>query len=208
MVDDLVLQGVTEPYRMLTARAEYRLRLRADNAEARLSDSARAANCLSPERLRHLDRDGVSREMIRSILARPSSAAELNAAGAEVRDDGVRRPLGEWLRFPQVDAQILCRAFPELQGAPRRLLDELIEDHRYAPYLERQDVEIARLRSDEAVSLPSGLSYDGVAGLSLEMVERLSVARPSTLAAASRIRGVTPAALAAILVHVRGRKAA
>lgn len=205
MVDDLVLQGVTEPYRMLTARAEYRLRLRADNAEARLSSTAERVGCLSRERRDHLARDGAERARIETLLARRVRAGELHA---DVRDDGIARSFGEWLRFPQIDAECLRKAEPELMDTSPRLLEELVQDHRYAPYLERQDAEVARLRSDEAVSIPSGLDYGRIPGLSLEMVERLNAARPSTLGAASRVRSITPAAVAAILVHVRGRKAA
>jgi tRNA uridine 5-carboxymethylaminomethyl modification enzyme len=205
MVDDLVLQGVTEPYRMLTARAEYRLRLRADNAEARLSSAADEASCLSRERREHLGRDAAERARIERLLSRRVRAGELHA---EVRDDGITRPLGEWLRFPQVDSACLRNMQPELKTASPRLLEEMVQDYRYTPYLERQDAEVARLRSDETVTIPSGLDYGRIPGLSLEMVERLNSARPSTLGAASRVRSITPAAVAAILVHVRGRKAA
>jgi len=209
MIDDLVLQGVTEPYRMLTARAEYRLRLRADNAEARLSPLAHAVGCLSPERVVHLEADEREREVVRKELSAIVSSATLaGAGGAEVRSDGVRRTLAEWLRFPQVGAEVLRRVRPRLAAVAPRLLEELVQDCRYAPYLLRQDAEIARLRSDDAVALPAGLSYRSIPGLSTEMVERLSAARPTTLGAAGRVRGVTPAALAAILVHVRGRSAA
>ncbi|TMJ15805.1 MAG: tRNA uridine-5-carboxymethylaminomethyl(34) synthesis enzyme MnmG [Alphaproteobacteria bacterium] len=203
MVDDLTLQGVTEPYRMLTARAEYRLRLRADNAEVRLTPQAIAAGCVSTRRAAAFAGRQEQRAAIETILARTASGAELGVSGA----DGFRRPLGEWLRFPNVDAEALVRAAPELGGFPAQLLEEKVQDRRYAPYLERQDSEVARLRSDEAVRLPGDLNYAGIAGLSNEMVERLSASRPVTLGAASRIRGITPAALAAILVHAR-RKAA
>jgi tRNA uridine 5-carboxymethylaminomethyl modification enzyme len=208
MVDDLVLQGVTEPYRMLTARAEYRLRLRADNAEARLSPLARAAGCLSKARVAHVMSDEQQRADIRSELARHTSSAELKAAGVDVRDDGVRRTLGDWLRFPAVSAETLQKVAPALRAANPRLLAELVEDFRYAPYLERQEAEIARMRSEDGVVIPPSLSYRSVPGLSSEMVERLSAARPTTLGAAARVRGITPAALAAILVRVRSREAA
>jgi tRNA uridine 5-carboxymethylaminomethyl modification enzyme len=207
MVDDLVLQGVTEPYRMLTARAEYRLRLRADNAEARLTPLAIAADCVSPERRRHFARSRAERAEIERALSMTVSGARLNEAGVTVRDDGTRRALGEWLRFPELDAAGLVRLAPELSAYSAARLEEAIQDHRYAPYVARQHSEIVRLRNDEAVILPAGLDYRRVAGLSNEMVDRLSAARPSTLGAAARIRGVTPAALAAILVHAR-RKAA
>jgi tRNA uridine 5-carboxymethylaminomethyl modification enzyme len=208
MVDDLVLQGVTEPYRMLTARAEYRLRLRADNAEARLSALAKRAGCLSPGRLAHIAQEDAERAQVREAFDQPASASDLRAAGAEVREDGVRRTLGEWLRFPAVGSDTLRRVAPPLAGISARILEELVQDARYAPYLERQDAEIARLRDDDAIALSPHMAYRAVPGLSNEMVDRLSAARPSTLGAASRIRGVTPAALAAILVHVRGRRAA
>jgi tRNA uridine 5-carboxymethylaminomethyl modification enzyme len=208
LVDDLVLQGVTEPYRMLTARAEYRLRLRADNAEARLSSSARAAGCLSLARLAHLEADERERAAIHEQLSVVTPASALSAAGAEVRMDGVKRTLAEWLRFPQVNVDVLRRVRPALASASPRILEELVQDCRYAPYLERQDAEVARLRSDDAVAIPSGLSYRSIAGLSNEMVERLETAQPVTLGAASRIRGITPAALAAILVNIRTRSAA
>ena len=207
MVDDLVLQGVTEPYRMLTARAEYRLRLRADNAEARLTPKAIAAGCVSPDRRRHYELAAAQRAEVEVLLASPASAAEVRAAGANVRDDGIRRTLGEWLRFPDLDIPALLRLAPRLAEFPRARLEEAVQDHAYAPYVARQESEILRLRSDESVPIPASLDYAGVAGLSNEMVERLSLARPATMGAAARIRGITPAALAAILVHSRRRAA-
>jgi len=207
LIDDLVLQGVTEPYRMLTARAEYRLRLRADNAEARLTPQAIAAGCVSAERRRHFEVAQQERGAVESLLTQSFGASALRQAGIAVREEGIRRPLAEWLRFPELDREGLVRLVPELGARSPARLDEAIQDHRYAPYVARQHSEIARLRSDEAVRIPTSLDYGRVAGLSTEMVERLSAARPSTLGAAARIRGITPAALAAILVHTR-RKAA
>jgi len=207
MVDDLTLQGVTEPYRMLTARAEFRLRLRADNAEARLSPQAVAAGLAGPERRAHFDKRQARRAAVELRLAGQRSSAELRSAGISVGGDGGRRSLAEWLRFPELDSAGLLRLEPSLAEFPPALVDEAVEDHRYAPYVERQRAEVARLRSDENVRIPAGIDYASIPGLSGEMVERLEAARPSTLGAARRIRGVTPAALAAILVHSR-RKAA
>jgi tRNA uridine 5-carboxymethylaminomethyl modification enzyme len=189
MVDDLVLQGVTEPYRMLTARAEYRLRLRADNAATRLTSLAIEVGCVSEARRRHFEAAQSERARIEQILA------------------GGAPSLADRLRFPETEAASLIALAPELGNFNRALLEEAIQDHRYAPYVARQQAEIERLRADEAVRLPADLDYAALAGLSNEMVERLSAARPATLGAAARIRGVTPAALAAILVHAR-RKAA
>jgi tRNA uridine 5-carboxymethylaminomethyl modification enzyme len=208
MVDDLVLQGVTEPYRMLTARAEYRLRLRADNAERRLTPRAIAIGCASEERRRHFAADEAERALIEAALAVPHAPQQLREAAVRVRDEGAPRTLAEWLRFPELDSDGLCRLVPELGGCPRRILDEAVQDHRYAPYVERQRAELTRLRSDDAVHIPQDLNFAAIPGLSTEMVERLSGARPATLGEASRIRGITPAALSAILVHARRRVAA
>jgi tRNA uridine 5-carboxymethylaminomethyl modification enzyme len=207
MVDDLVLQGITEPYRMLTARAEYRLRLRADNAEARLTPVAIAAGCISGERRRHFNFAQAEKAQIEALLRQKKSGAEMNDHGVPVRDDGVKRMLCEWLRFPELDATGLKRLEPQLRTVSPQRLEEAVQDHRYAPYIQRQQGEIARLRADEGVRIPRELDYGAISGLSNEMVERLSLARPATLGAASRVRGVTPAALAAILIHAR-RKAA
>ena len=193
MVDDLVLQGVTEPYRMLTARAEYRLRLRADNAAARLTPGAIVAGCVSEARSRQFESEREERASIEDILTAGAAKGSLS--------------LADRLRFPDTDGAALIALVPELARFAPSILEEAIQDHRYAPYVTRQQAEIDRLRSDEAVRIPSSLDYAGLPGLSHEMVERLSAARPSTLGAAARVRGVTPAALAAILVHAR-RKAA
>ena len=191
MVDDLVLQGVTEPYRMLTARAEYRLRLRADNAAARLTPKAISSGCVSARRKAHFEAARRERAAIEAILARPLG----------------KLSLADRLRFPETDAAALMELAPELGEFSRGALEEAVQDHRYAPYLARQQAEVERLRSDEGVPIPRDIDYAVLPGLSAEMVERLSTARPSTLGAASRLRGITPAALAAILVHAR-RKAA
>ncbi|MEA3003540.1 MAG: tRNA uridine 5-carboxymethylaminomethyl modification enzyme, partial [Sphingomonadales bacterium] len=152
MVDDLVLQGVTEPYRMLTARAEYRLRLRADNAEARLTPKAIAAGCVSAERRAHFRARQGRRAELEVLLAATRTRAELAAAGVAVREDGIRRSLGDWLRFPETGSA-LFHVEPRLAEFAGPLLDEAVEDHRYAPYVARQQGEIARLRSDEAVRI-------------------------------------------------------
>jgi tRNA uridine 5-carboxymethylaminomethyl modification enzyme len=119
----------------------------------------------------------------------------------------MKRTLAEWLRFPEVDEAALLRIAPDLAKHPQAIIAEAVQDHRYAPYLVRQEADLKRLRADEQVRIPADVDYRRIAGLSNEMVERLSASRPSTLGAASRVRGITPAALAAILVHAR-RKAA
>ena len=205
MIDDLVLHGVTEPYRMLTARAEFRLTLRADNAETRLGPIAEALGCLGPERRARYAERAAARAAIVARLAEPLSAAELRARGADVALDAGRRSAGAWLRFPMVTLDHVAPGLAE--GFAAELLGELIEDARYAPYLERQAAEVAALRQEEALPLPPTLDYAAIPGLSAEMVEKLSRAAPTSLAAASRIRGITPAALSAILLHTKRRAA-
>ncbi|MCF8707228.1 tRNA uridine-5-carboxymethylaminomethyl(34) synthesis enzyme MnmG [Rhizorhapis sp. SPR117] len=207
MIDDLTLQGVTEPYRMLTARAEYRLRLRADNACTRLTGVGIAHGVVGQQRHAWFKDRTDARSAIKALLHRVVTASEMMKLGCAVRQDGSRRSLFEWARFPEVGLAQLTEHVPEMADLPIDLCNEIFEDAHYAPYLERQEAEIRTLRANEAVHLPASLDYRTVAGLSIEMIERLEAAAPETLASAGRIRGITPAALAAILIHAR-RKAA
>ncbi|MGB5723307.1 MAG: tRNA uridine-5-carboxymethylaminomethyl(34) synthesis enzyme MnmG, partial [Parasphingorhabdus sp.] len=205
MIDDLVLQGVTEPYRMLTARAEYRLRLRADNASTRLTPIAMALGCVDAERAHWFGERQQARDEIFTALEAVYSSEDLVKLGINVRRDGTKQSLFQWLRFPNITIASLeeleaCLAFGDCD-----LMAEIEEDARYAPYLERQESELRDLRANEQIRFGDDMEYAAIAGLSNEMVERLTTARPETLAAASRIRGITPAALAAILVHARRR---
>jgi tRNA uridine 5-carboxymethylaminomethyl modification enzyme len=205
MIDDLVLQGITEPYRMLTARAEYRLRLRADNAETRLSPIAEALGCLSPARTARLADRTAQRKRIEAVLDQPVPASALHANGVNAPLDGQRRSGTDWLRFAGVAIDHVAPGLAAAHDAA--LIAEIAEDARYAPYLRRQDDEVAQLRTNDAIRLQHDLDYAAIPGLSTEMVERLSRVRPATLGAASRIRGLTPAALTAILLHARRRAA-
>jgi tRNA uridine 5-carboxymethylaminomethyl modification enzyme len=202
MIDDLTLQGVSEPYRMLTARAEYRLRLRANNASTRLTPLAIAADCIGPERAQWFAGRKQRGERLARALDREITGAELAAKGLPVRAKGPLA-LREWLRFGGIDLAALSRWIDTAALADRELADEMAEEATYAPYLARQDAELRELRASEALPLADDFPYAAIPGLSREMVERLSHARPATLAAAGRVPGVTPAALAALLVHAR-----
>lgn len=207
MIDDLVLQGVTEPYRMLTARAEYRLRLRADNATSRLSPVAASLGCLDEERQRWFEAREIQRHALMEELEAVHSCEAIADQGIEVRRDGTKQSLFDWLRFPNISIAALEGLGISVADTDSALLAEVEEDARYAPYLQRQESELKDLRANEQIRLGDDLDYAAIAGLSNEMVERLKGARPETLAAASRVRGITPAALAAILVHARRREA-
>jgi tRNA uridine 5-carboxymethylaminomethyl modification enzyme len=190
---------------MLTARAEFRLRLRADNAETRLAPVALAAGCLGRERRVHLDRRAGSRALIETVLSAKHTASSIAARGAQVGQDGARRAGADWLRFAGVDIEhVMPQGWTPSDPA---VLAEMMEDSRYAPYLERQRTELDEVRRNDMIALPSALDYAAIAGLSAEMIERLSRAAPATLGAAGRIRGITPAALSAILLHTRKRAA-
>ena len=196
MVDDLTLHGVSEPYRMLTARAEYRLRLRANNASTRLTPLALAAGCVGAARAEWFAKRDNERTRHEASLDRWARPAELGLAAGS----GEGRALRDWLRLPGVTlATVLGDAAP----TDPALAEEIAEDAAYAPYLARQDAELRDLRASEALTLPGALDYAVVPGLSNEMSERLAATRPATLGAAGRIPGITPAALAVLLVHAR-----
>jgi tRNA uridine 5-carboxymethylaminomethyl modification enzyme len=202
MVDDLILHGVTEPYRMLTARAEYRLRLRADNAATRLTPLGIVVGAVGAIRERAFNQRAENKSALEERLSQPVSADDLIKRGVDVKRDSGRMPLVDWLRYPTVGIQDLLDVSRET-SFPIDLLKEVEQDGRYAPYLERQEAEIRDISANARISLPASFNYRSVSGLSNEMVERLDAARPETLAAAARVRGITPAALAAILVHAK-----
>ena len=206
MIDDLTLQGVTEPYRMLTARAEYRLRLRSDNAGSRLTPLAISVGAVGDERARHFQDRLMQQSELQHRLQKAVSADVLIKQGISVKQDAGKMSLFDWLRFPQVSITQLM----ELDDVawPRELIMELEQDGRYAPYLARQEAEINDMAANEQIQLSALMDYRAISGLSHEMVERLEASRPENLAAASRIRGITPAALAAILVHAKRVKMA
>ncbi|WP_128891453.1 tRNA uridine-5-carboxymethylaminomethyl(34) synthesis enzyme MnmG [Erythrobacter sp. HKB08] len=206
MVDDLTLHGVTEPYRMLTARAEYRLRLRANNATTRLTPLGIEAGCIGEERRAWFERREDLRGRLTANLAEQVAATELADQGLPVRRDGGRKPLSEWLRFGGIDLEALAPWVSDEFAQNPELAEELVEDAAYAPYLERQEAELRDLRASSSVRLDPDFPFGDVPGLSNEMVERLSTAKPSDIAAAGRVRGITPAALSALLVHARRRE--
>ena len=207
MIDDLTLHGVSEPYRMLTARAEYRLRLRANNAATRLTPLGRAIGSIGAERMEWFNRRQEVRDRLDAELDQTVTGAAMAGAGLPVRADVGRLSLREWLRFSGVEIEGLREWISPDAMVDQDLAAEMAEDAAYAPYLARQDSELRELRAGEALPLGDDFPYEAIPGLSREMVERLSKARPATLAAAGRVPGITPAALAALLVHAKRRAA-
>ncbi len=204
MIDDLVTRGVAEPYRMFTSRAEYRLHLRADNADQRLTPVGLALGCVGPERARRFtekrDALAAARGRVEDCTATPD---ELARQGIGVKRDGRRRSAFDLLAHPEIDLAALVRIWPELEALPGEIGEQIEIEARYASYLERQEADIRAFRRDEALALPELLDYDRVGGLSKEAQQVLAEARPATLGAAARLPGITPAAVVALLRYVK-----
>ncbi len=206
MIDDLVRLGTSEPYRMFTSRAEYRLRLRADNADQRLTPKGIEAGCIGGEREKTFQNKALALSRARASAAGlRATPAELANHGIQVPQDGASRSVGEWLARPDVTLAKLSRFWPELADIRPAIAEQIEIDARYAPYLERQQADIEAYRRDEGLALPGDLDYRHMPGLSAEIQQKLDLARPESLGAAARIPGVTPAALVLLLRHVRRR---
>jgi tRNA uridine 5-carboxymethylaminomethyl modification enzyme len=206
LIDDLVTRGTSEPYRMFTSRAEYRLLLRADNADQRLTPLGLRLGAVGGERAAAFAAKTTALERARALLAgRRMTPPQLRRHSLAVNDDGIARNAAELLAFPGVDLARLAAIWPELAAIRPEIAEQVETDALYAGYLERQARDIAAYRRDEALALPADLDYRTVGSLSSEIREKLSRARPATLGAAARISGVTPAALTALLRHVKRR---
>lgn len=204
MIDDLTTHGVSEPYRMFTSRAEFRLSLRADNADERLTAKGIALGCVGPIRSRAFretqDRLKRARAMLDAATATPQVLA---AHGLLVNRDGARRSAFELAAQSQFPIAVLTRVWPQLAEIPPRLARRLEADAKYSVYLDRQAEDVARYRRDESAALPPDLDYGRLSGLSNEIRHKFAAVRPTSLGQAGRIEGVTPAALALLAAHAR-----
>jgi tRNA uridine 5-carboxymethylaminomethyl modification enzyme len=204
MIDDLVTRGVTEPYRMFTSRAEYRLALRADNADQRLTGKGIALGCVGARRAeRHRAKMAAltdARSLAEQLSLTPNEAAR---HGLALNRDGQRRTAFELLSYPDIDIDRLSGIWPQLRTLPLVIATQLEIDAKYSVYLQRQAEDVAAYRRDEALGLDAGTDYAAIAGLSSEVRQKLQSHRPRTLGHAARIDGITPAALMLLAAHVR-----
>ena len=204
LIDDLVTLGTEEPYRMFTSRAEYRLRLRADNADLRLTPVGLAAGCVGgPRAATFVQKQEALDRAFAQIAKCAATPSELARLGFVVNQDGVRRTALDLLSNPDIGFPELSRIWPELGAWPDDIREQVEIAGRYAGYMDRQDTDVRLYRKDEALRLPADLDYAAIGSLSTEIRTKLTKAQPATLAAAARIPGVTPAALTALLGYVR-----
>ncbi len=207
MVDDLITRGVSEPYRMFTSRAEFRLKLRADNADQRLTPEGIALGCIGPERRRKFEAKAKALaeglDLLNQLSLTPTEAAR---HGLTVNRDGRRRTAFDLLAFPEISLDRLKSVWPEIGNIAPRIADQLEVDARYAAYLRRQDEDVDQLKRDEAVRIPDDFDYAAIPSLSAEIRQKLARHRPSTIAQAGRIEGMTPAALLTLLARLKAAK--
>jgi tRNA uridine 5-carboxymethylaminomethyl modification enzyme len=206
MIDDLTTRGVTEPYRMFTSRAEYRLTLRADNADQRLTDRGLAIGCVGAARADHHRRKmaglDAARTLARSVSVTPTEAQR---HGVAVNRDGQRRTAFDLLAYPHLGLADIARIWPAFGGLAPDIAAQLEIDAKYAVYLDRQAADVAAYRRDESLALPDDLDFRQIPGLSSEMKHKFTAFRPRTVGQAGRLDGVTPAALTLLAAHVRRR---
>jgi tRNA uridine 5-carboxymethylaminomethyl modification enzyme len=204
LIDDLVTRGVTEPYRMFTSRAEYRLVLRADNADQRLTPIGLRLGCVGAARSAAFGAKSAAlnaaRALAKGLTITPRQA---NAHGIKVNEDGQYRSVLDLLGYPNVGFDDLIRVWPQLVSLSPQVREQLEIDALYAGYLDRQEADIRTFQKDESLAIPGDLDYAAIGGLSKELTDKLTAARPATLGQAGRIEGMTPAALTALLGHVK-----
>jgi tRNA uridine 5-carboxymethylaminomethyl modification enzyme len=206
MIDDLITLGTTEPYRMFTSRSEYRLSLRPDNADLRLTPKGIEAGCVGSKRAKIFSAKGegvrVSRETLEALNATPN---QLREHGIIINMDGIRRNAFELLQHNKISFSDMCRVWPELSSIPADILAQLEIEAMYSGYLEKQEQDILSFKKEEEMNIPADIIFDDMASISTELKNKLKQVRPTNIGAASRIQGMTPAAIVALIAHIKKR---
>ncbi len=204
LIDDLIVRGTTEPYRMFTSRAEYRLKLRADNADQRLTPKGIELGCVKPERVKVWeDKEQRLRTAMDFVTSVDSTPNELEKYGIKINKDGRRRSIFNLLSYHTISWNDLSAIWPEMNDIEDDVKEQIEIDASYSGYMDRQDADIRAFKRDEALVIPSDINYKDIGSLSSEVRQKLENAMPDTLGAASRIPGVTPAAIMSLLRYIK-----
>jgi tRNA uridine 5-carboxymethylaminomethyl modification enzyme len=208
MIDDLITYGVTEPYRMFTSRSEYRLSLRADNADMRLTPLAMSIGLVSKKRIekftKKYDSISISRNLVKNLSITTSA---LDKIGFSISQDGMHKTAFQLLGLPNFGCETICNIFPELESLDKNILEFLSIESKYSAYLSRQEADIDLFKHEECFLIPENIDYSKINSLSKEMIEKLSFARPANIGAAKRMAGITPVAITTLIIYIKNNYA-